>query len=92
MEQDRGAQARREREIETAMGGIVHHVTHNPAARDSVDGVRLWWLPEGGAGLSRQAVEEALDRLVAQGRLQRRRVAGVDLYGAAATQSEAADG
>jgi hypothetical protein len=92
MEQDRGREARLTREVETAMRGIVHHVHHHPAARDSSDGVRLWWLPEGGAGLSRQAVETALERLVAEGRLDRRRVAGVDLYGSPPPPPEAVDG
>ena len=51
---------------------IQQYLDANPDAADSAEGIRRWWLPPALAEESPETVEEALDRLVTAGVIQRR--------------------
>ena len=51
---------------------IERYLDANREAADSAEGIRRWWLPPALAEESPGTVEEALDRLVAAGVIQRR--------------------
>jgi hypothetical protein len=51
---------------------IQRYLDLNPEAADSAEGIRRWWLPAALAEESPRTVEEALDRLVAAGVIDRR--------------------
>jgi Fe2+ or Zn2+ uptake regulation protein len=46
---------------------ILHYLQRNPNATDTVKGIVNWWLPTQDHISNEQAVEQALDELVARG-------------------------
>jgi hypothetical protein len=63
---------------------IATYLAAHPHARDTVEGVRAWWLH--GTSASLDQVAAALDRLVALGRMERvQQPSGVTFWCASAT-------
>jgi len=54
--------------VATAVRDIARHLRDNPQASDSVSGIWRWWLRT--SDISHAAVQEALDRLAADGFLE----------------------
>jgi len=50
---------------------IQEYLERSPDAADSADGIRRWWLPPGLAQEPPEAIEDALERLVAAGVIRR---------------------
>jgi hypothetical protein len=74
--------------IDAAAREIAQYVHEHPNARDTLQGVRDWWLAGRGPLLPLDAVQAALDRLVADGCLSVRRIPGAVTYGSAAQEHE----
>lgn len=55
---------------------ILRYLDTHPKAADSREGIERWWLGGNAGTASPEAVQQALDALVAQGRVRRREVAG----------------
>lgn len=69
--------------IEAAALAVLAYLQRHRHAADSVDGVARWWMGDDGRFTPAQ-VQQALDRLVAVGRLRRESLAdGSWLYAAA---------
>jgi hypothetical protein len=61
---------------------ILRYLVDHPDAKDTVQGIVRWWLPGGIAAWEEEAVQEALDVLVARGWLtQRQTTSSQQLYG-----------
>jgi len=61
---------------------ILGYLVDHPDAKDTIEGILKWWLPEGHAEWSRDEVEEALDALVSKGWVIKRKApACKDFYG-----------
>ena len=50
---------------------IVAYLAGHPEATDSLDGIVSWWLPRQRYEQTRERIQAALDRLVAQGVVER---------------------
>ena len=60
---------------------ILAYLRAHPQASDSLEGIVSWWLPARFAA-ARDVVQDSLDRLVAQGLVERTRLAdGTLVYG-----------
>jgi hypothetical protein len=46
---------------------LRQYVHQQPLAADSVEGIALWWLPDGGVGLPAAVLDQALHRLADEG-------------------------
>ena len=69
-------------------GAILAYLLAHPAAGDTIEGIRLWWLRDAG-DLSFQAVKEALEALVERGWLMARGTKDEDrIYGLNGDQKE----
>lgn len=51
--------------------GILHYLQDHPAAADSLEGIASWWLPPERYSVTTEAVQAALDQLVAEHRVAR---------------------
>jgi hypothetical protein len=51
---------------------ILHYLTKHPDAKDTIQGILRWWLPGGIVKWEEEAVQNALDALVARGWLTKR--------------------
>lgn len=51
---------------------ILSYLVEHPDAKDTVDGVIKWWLPEDSVDRGKKTVQEVLDSLVLRGWLTRR--------------------
>ena len=61
---------------------ILQYLTDHPEARDTLPGIRCWWLPKGPAERAESEVQEVLDSLVARGWVtQRQTTPSQTLYG-----------
>ena len=61
---------------------ILHYLIEHPDAKDTIQGILRWWLPGGISEWEEEAVQEALDGLVARGWLtQRQTTPSQQLYG-----------
>jgi hypothetical protein len=61
---------------------VLHYLLDHPDAKDTKQGILYWWLPGGMAAWEEEAVQEALDTLVARGWLtQRQTTPSQQLYG-----------
>lgn len=45
---------------------ILHYLIKNPDAKDTIEGVRTWWLPEGYQKQRQEELEETIDFLVSK--------------------------
>jgi hypothetical protein len=52
------------------MKGVVAYLRDHPKAADTLEGINQWWLPKDEAR-SRDDVARALEKLVAQGRIEK---------------------
>lgn len=50
---------------------IERYIEDHPRSKDSLDGIRSWWLTEGTVSTAPGKVQEAVDRLVEKGVLTR---------------------
>ena len=65
---------------------LLRYLARHPGAADTVEGIQRWWLPGSVAAHRSADVEAALERLVEEGALARRRLPdGRLLYSAAGT-------
>jgi hypothetical protein len=55
---------------------IEEHVAAHPDAADTSEGIATWWIGRQRFLEAERTIEMALDRLVAQGRMERRRQPG----------------
>ncbi len=51
--------------------GILHYLHDHPSAADSLEGIASWWLPPSEFTATQEAVQTALDQLVAEQRIAR---------------------
>lgn len=73
--------------VEALARHIKTYLAGNPRARDTADGIRLWWLGDW-ASATLAEVEQALDDLVRQGILSRvTLIDGRTIYGVAAARA-----
>ena len=68
-------------EIELVVRQIEHYLVEHPDARDTLHGVRDWWLESLGRALRLEVVQAALDRLVAGRAIESRSIPGGVVYG-----------
>jgi hypothetical protein len=45
---------------------VLHYLIENPDAKDTTEGVRKWWLPEGYREQRQEELEDTLDFLVSK--------------------------
>jgi len=50
----------------TVVRQLARYLAEHPEAKDTIEGIRRWWLPEG-HGHGADEVQEALDQLVGRG-------------------------
>lgn len=68
---------------------IVRYLSKHPRASDAVVGICAWWLPREGVHESGELVQDELDTLVSQGRIEVTELAdGTRIYGSARTGRE----
>lgn len=67
---------------------ILRYLVDHPGARDSADGIRVWWLPPGSDAATAD-VEEALEDLVRRGWVEMTGEGDVMLFGLSAQASAA---
>jgi hypothetical protein len=61
---------------------ILHYLIEHPHAKDTLQGLHRWWLPGGVMAWEEEAVQEALDMLMARGWLTQRQITSSrNLYG-----------
>jgi hypothetical protein len=61
---------------------VLQYLVDHPDAKDTVQGIVRWWLPRGLAAWEEEAVQAALNALVARGWLtQRQTTTSPQLYG-----------
>ena len=61
---------------------ILQYLIQHPDAKDTPEGIRKWWLPEGHGDGGRDDVQRALDLLTARGWLRKRgRIPSKEIYG-----------
>ncbi len=53
--------------VEAVVGAIERYLSHNPAAADTANGIRSWWLPEHLRAEPLPTIVGALDVLEARG-------------------------
>lgn len=51
--------------------GILHYLRDHPSAADSLEGIASWWLPPSDFSTTQEAVQMALNLLVAEHRIAR---------------------
>lgn len=65
--------------VEVVANAIAEYLRQNPAAADTADGIRSWWLPEYLRSVPLATVVEALDALEARGLVDQALHAGADV-------------
>jgi hypothetical protein len=60
---------------------VLHYLIKNPDAKDTIEGVRRWWLPEGYREQGQEKLEETLDFLVSKNWLTTRMTSQQKIYG-----------
>jgi len=61
-------------EAERAMSLLRAHIQHHHQAADTFEGIARWWMGRGWQTIAPEALQIALDRLVAAGTLRRRQL------------------
>jgi hypothetical protein len=68
------------RSAQKASRGILDYLVRHPDAKDTIDGILKWWLPEN--EWDEEEVQEALDNLTSKGWLTKRQTtASQTVYG-----------
>jgi hypothetical protein len=57
-------------QMERVIAALVAYLDKHPTASDTLEGISRWWLPEA-VSHSRTDVERALERLCAQGKIEK---------------------
>ncbi|MCP3963681.1 MAG: hypothetical protein GY719_38080 [bacterium] len=70
------------RNLRKLIATLLRYVMVHPEAKDTVEGIHHWWLPQGGGEFRRDEVEAALDDLVARGCFFAHTVGPRTIYGA----------
>ena len=66
---------------EQIIRGILQHLIENPDAKDTIEGILKWWLPDGHLW-KRGEVQEVLDFMALKGWLTKRKTAPIrEVYG-----------
>jgi hypothetical protein len=60
---------------------VLHYLIKNPDAKDTIEGVRKWWLPEGYREQPQEEIEETLDFLASKSWLTIRITSQQKIYG-----------
>ena len=60
--------------VDAIVRDIEAYLGRNPNAADSMDGIRLWWLARESAAVSPEQMHVAIERLLANGRIERRQL------------------
>ncbi len=61
---------------------ILQYLIEHPDAKDSSEGIQMWWLPKGHSDRARDEVQSALDLLTSKGWLTKRgRIPSKEIYG-----------
>jgi hypothetical protein len=60
---------------------VLHYLIKNPDAKDTIDGVRRWWLPQIYREQSQEEIEETLDFLSSKSWLTIRITSQQKIYG-----------
>lgn len=61
---------------------LLRYLLEHPDAKDTTQGILLWWLPQGGVKPGEEEVQKVVDGLVARGWLTRRQTTpSQTLYG-----------
>ena len=60
---------------------VLHYLIKNPDAKDTIEGVRKWWLPEGYREQRQEELEETLDFLASKNWLTTRMTSQQKIYG-----------
>jgi hypothetical protein len=60
---------------------VLHYLIKNPDAKDTTEGVRKWWLPEGYREQRLEELEETLDFLASKNWLTTRMASQQKIYG-----------
>jgi hypothetical protein len=61
--------------------GVLHYLVKNPDAKDTIDGVRRWWLPPVCREQPQEEIEETLDFLASKSWLTIRITSQQKIYG-----------
>jgi len=61
---------------------ICLYLMRNPEAKDTVQGIRRWWIPRGEELFSGEEVQSALEFMASRTWVKESRLAGTVLYGA----------
>jgi hypothetical protein len=79
----RGGDASDPGSLRPVIRAILRHLIAHPEAKDTLDGIALWWMSDCEVEPSAVAVREAVQWLVARGVMARRSIApDLALYGA----------
>ena len=55
--------------ISVLQQSIVHYLHSHPHAADTLEGITQWWLTESEPGVTPPMIQEALDKLIAGGKI-----------------------
>jgi hypothetical protein len=69
------------RQRRAVIRAVLHYVIKNPDAKDTIEGVRQWWLPEDYREQGQEQVEEILNFLVTKNWLTLRMTSQQRIYG-----------
>jgi hypothetical protein len=58
---------------EDVIGKVLMYLVKHPDAKDTIEGIENWWLPDSTTGEAKQKLKESLDTLVSKGWLVARR-------------------
>lgn len=73
-----------ELKLDRLAGEIARYLAEHPAAADTLEGIRRWWLVRQRYDEASEQVQRALDRLEASGRVTKQVLPdGTAIYGAA---------
>lgn len=61
---------------------ICLYLMRNPEAKDTVQGIRQWWIPHGEERFSGEEVQSALELMATRAWMKKSRLAGTVSYGA----------
>lgn len=64
------------------IGEVLRYMIEHPDAKDTIEGILKWWLPEGRGEPRKEEVQEALNFLVSKGWLTKREISSEEtVYG-----------